>query len=333
VIAVAIVGLGRVGSRCHADGGPPRSHVASVLATPGLALVAAIDPSTEAREMFRKQWPAANATRVLGSLDELDGGEIDVIALCTPTAGRPSLVATALDKQPRLLVVEKPIAASLAEARAIARAADRHGVPMRVNFHRRFDPRHQALRQLLPGTPRQVVMRYGKGVFNYGSHLVDLLIDWFGPVQKVQALSSTGSDGDPALTFRVWMQRGFDAILIGMRDLSYDQFEVDLFFEGLRIEIANGGTEMRQYAVTADRFYKGYAQLGPASAFGADGPVGGLAEFYQAVRNHQTDLAELGGCDAQQAIAGLEVLEAARESATRGGHVIVMPGIQAASAH
>ena len=31
-------------------------------------------------------------------------------------------------------------------------------------------------RDSLPGTPRHVVGRYGKGLFNYAPHMVDLLI-------------------------------------------------------------------------------------------------------------------------------------------------------------
>lgn len=332
MITVAVVGLGRIGSQYETDG-LPRSHVAAVLATPGLQLGAAVDPDGAAREAFRRQWPAAAKARVLASLDELSGGEAHVIALCTSASGRALLVEAALARKPRLLVLEKPMAGNVAEARAIAEAADRHGVALRINFHRRFDPRHQALRKALPYSPRHVVMRYGKGLFNYGSHLVDLLIDWFGPAMEVQALPPVGEGSDPALTFRVRMRSGLDAVLIGMHDLSYDQFEVDLFFADRRIEVANGGTEIRQYVVTADRYYKGYDQLGPATTIGADGPVGGLAEFYQAVSDHLVGGAALAGCDAQQAIAGLEVLEAAVQSAAHHGRAIVLPGAPATPFH
>jgi predicted dehydrogenase len=318
VIQVAVVGLGRVGSQYEADG-VPRSHVACVLATPGLALAAVIDPSESARATFRQQWGALAMPRVLDSVDALAAGEADVIALCTPMSDRVAVVGTAVQKGSKLLVIEKPLASSVGEAQAIASVAETRAVPVRVNFQRRFDPHHRALRQALPGVPRHAVMRYGKGLFNYGSHLVDLLIDWFGPIGTVQALSSVGRSDDPDLTFVARMQVGFDAILIGMDGLSYDQFEVDLFYDECRIEIANGGTEMRRYDVVADRYYKGYAQLGPASTIGSDGPVGGLAEFYRAVSDHLASGTALPGCDAREAIAGLEVLHAARESARRGG--------------
>ena len=197
MITVAVIGLGGIGSRYETDV-LPRSHVASVLATPGLLLGAVVDTNHEAREAFRKQWPAAAKASVLSSLDELSGGKADVIALCTPVAGRSSLVEAALARKPRLLVLEEPMSSNAAEARAIAAIAERHGIPVRVNFHRRFDRRHRALRQSLPGTPRYVAMRYGKGLFNYGSHLIDFLIDWFGPVQEVQALSSEAGGADPS---------------------------------------------------------------------------------------------------------------------------------------
>ena len=323
MIQIAVVGLGRVGSQNDTDGAL-QSHVACVLATPGLRLAAVIDPSEQAREAFRKKWRTGAETRVLSQLGELARGEADVIALCTPPSGREPLATNALEKAPKLLVLEKPIAGDAAEARAIETAAEKLNVPMRVNFHRRFDPKHRALQQSLPGTPRQVVMRFGKGLFNYGTHLIDLLIGWFGPAMAVQALSPLAGGDDSALTFRVRMQTGFDAILIGMEGLSYDQFEIDLFYSDSRVEIANGGTQMRQYPVIADRFYKGYPQLGPAVVIGADGPVGGLAEFYQAIRDHLAEGKVLAGCDARQAIVGLDILEAARESARQGGLEIAL---------
>jgi predicted dehydrogenase len=322
MIRVAIVGLGRIGSQ-YVPNGLPRSHVGCVLATPGLTLAAVVDPSEAARAVFQNQWQSSEKTRVLRGLDELAKGEADLIALCTPPAGRADLALAALDKAPRLLVIEKPLADTAVEARAIAGAADKRNVAVRVNFHRRFDPRHVSLRQSLPGLPRHVVMRYGKGLLNYGSHFIDFLIDWFGPVVAVQTLSPVAGDHDnPIVTFRVRMQEGFDVIIIGMGGLTYDQFEIDMFFEDSRIEIGNGGTEIRHYAVTPDRYYKGYAHLGAASVVGIDGTVGGLAELYQASREYLTEGKALAGCDARQAITGLEVLEAARLSAQRGGEVI-----------
>ncbi len=327
MIRVAVIGLGRAGSRYDAkDELPRRSHVGAVLATDGMDLVAVADPDAAAREAFRDRWTQGDLVRVLSSLDELEPGTADVIALCTPvSASRLDLVRRALNKAPKLLVVEKPLANDSAEACEIVALARAQGVPLRVNFHRRFDRAHRELKESLPGTPRCAILRYGKGLFNYGSHMVDLMSDWFGGIESVQAIGS-GAGEDPVVTFRARMDAGFNAIFVGVEGLDYDQFEIDLFFPDRRIEIANGGSEMRSYAPVADLFYPGYVQLGPASQIIVPSAVGGMVELYAAIRDHLAEGKPLAGCDGEQAAAGVAVLESALESVRRGGVEIGLAG-------
>lgn len=319
---VAIIGLGCIASGRDREGWS-RSHVGCVQSTPGLTLVAVADPDDAAQSAFKSRWPEV-AARVMRSAEDLADGEADVIVLATPTSVRLPVAVQALQRRPKLLVVEKPLASTAAEAKAIVAAADSRGVSLRVNFHRRFDPRHRALLESLPGTPRHAILRYGKGLLNYGSHLIDLLLDWYGPALAVQALTPELPGNDSAMTFNVRMQQGFDALVVGMSGLRFDQFEIDLFFDDRRIEIANGGVEIRRYDPVPDRFYPGYTQLGPASVAGADALVSGLPQFYQAIHDHFAGGVPLRGCDGQQAIAGLAVLEAALYSAREGGRSIAL---------
>ncbi|MDT3687778.1 MAG: Gfo/Idh/MocA family oxidoreductase [Pseudorhodoplanes sp.] len=319
---VAVIGLGRIASG-HDSGGRPCSHIGCVLGTSNLTLAAVADPDEAARSAFQRRWPHA-ASRVLSSAEELENGEAEVIVLATPTSVRLPVVMQALERRPKLLVVEKPLASTVAEAKRIVAAADSRGVALRVNFQRRFDLRHEALRQSLPGAPRCAILRYGKGLLNYGSHLIDLMLQWFGPALAVQALTPEVSGKDPVVTFSMRMQQGFDAHVIGMSGLRFDQFEIDLFFEDRRIEIANAGVEMRRYDPVPDRFYPGYTQLGPGTRVGADAAISGLYQFYQAISYHFACGAPLPGCDGLEAIAGLTVLEAALRSAREGGRRIAL---------
>ena len=46
---------------------------------------------------------------------------------------------------------------------------------------------------------------------------------------------------------RCRMAAGFDAVLLGIDGLDYDQFELDFFFDTVRMELADGGTTPRVY--------------------------------------------------------------------------------------
>lgn len=315
----AVVGLGRVGSRNDdvADA-EPLSHVGAVLATPGIRLVAMVDSDRHARAAAAARWRDATDAAILASMDDIAPGSVDVVALCTPTARRAEQVAAALALRPRVLIVEKPLAADLVAARSLVRRAAAADVTLRVNYNRRFDPATRAFRDWFSGTPAKAVLRYGKGLHNYASHMVDLLLDWFGPATAVQALGPAGR-GDPNLDFRCRMAAGFDALFVGVDGLGYDQFEIELLFPDRRLEYAAGGALRRLWRPREDVFYRGYAHV-PAEAEETEtGRVGGFRELYAAVRDHLNMGAPLAGCDGDAAVAGLAVLDAALRSARDGG--------------
>ena len=156
--------------------------------------------------------------------------------------------------------------------------------------------------------------------------MVDLLIDWFGPVESVEALSGASGAGDPNISFRLHMARGFDALFVGIDGLGYDQFEADFYLPDQRFELAAGGVEKRRYRAIPDRFYKGYVQLGPAEDVAPQQLVGGFFELYQSAHAHLTGGAPLGGCGPDDALHGLAVLEAALASARGGGNPVAVSG-------
>ena len=321
MINAAVIGLGRIGSANDAaPNAVPLSHVGAVLATAGVRLAAMVDVDSAARTRAKSQWSDRTDAPVVASIAELDVAAVDVIAVCSPTASRKEDVAAAIALDPRVVLVEKPLAEDLVTAENIIHHAARAGVTLRVNFNRRFDPASRAFRERFPGPPKKVVLRYGKGLHNYASHMVDLLLDWCGPVTAVQAFDEDTGNGNPS--FRCIMEASFDAVFVGMSGLSYDQFEIDFFFEDLRLEYASGGAERRAWRPVADRLYRGYTQLAHDDSVAEQSIVGGFRETYAAIRDHLRDGAPLGGCGAADAVAGLAVLDAVPRSARARGRLV-----------
>jgi len=72
----------------------------------------------------------------------------DAIVVATPTSARMSVVPMAIDKGiPQFC--EKPLGATVEEARRLADLAFDRSVPIQVGFQRRFDPEYRMLRQLV----------------------------------------------------------------------------------------------------------------------------------------------------------------------------------------
>jgi UDP-N-acetyl-2-amino-2-deoxyglucuronate dehydrogenase len=300
MIRVAVAGLGRIGARNDFDppSGVARSHVGAVLANREFRIVAVVEPNRRALEDAVGHWPHLQGSARLVSLDELDAGAAEVIVIASPSGIRDDAIVAAIARKPRIVVVEKPFARDLSAGRTLAAAAQRARVPLLVTG------------------------RYSKGLRNYASHAVDLLLDWFGEIVEVQAFGSGQHGDDRNISFRCAMAAGFDAVLLGMDGTEYDQFELELYFADRRIELANGGVEKRIARAVPDLHYSGYAQLGGASPLVPSSLVGGMTEFYRAVADHLTSGAALGGCDEIAALSGLAALDAAVASLAGGGRAL-----------
>jgi len=322
MITAAVIGLGGVGSRNAQRSGFERlTHVGAILASGRYTLGALVDPDVAACEAAGRLWQGKTKARIAASTRDL--GTFDVVAIAGPAGGRPGQIEAALALKPKVLIIEKPFAASLDEGRAMAARIATEGATFLVNFNRRFDPNVQAARRLVARTPRKALFRYGKGLGNYASHMVDFLIDWFGEIVEAQAIGGPIDDFDN-VDFRLRLDAGFDVLVAGISGLDYDQFEMDFILADRRVELANAGAEIRIYDPVPGRIYEGYTQLGPASTRPIN-PVGGFVETYLAVADHLEMGAPLRGCGPGPALAGLAVIDALRLSASRGGQSIHIP--------
>lgn len=331
---VVIVGLGRIGAgNAGLAGDLPLSHLAAVRQIPELMVSALVDSDPKACAAVQAGGIPPEVGCIAADLSEVPARVGEVIAICTPPADHAATLQKALARRPSVIVIEKPLAQTLIEGRRMVETAAGSGSVIRVNFNRRFDPRLQRWRAKAPAHPQAIVVRYGKGLMNYGSHLIDLLLDWYGPVESVQALGGPAAahSADPAQSFRCRMSAGFDVTAIGLDNIDYDQFELDILARDQRVELRAGGADIRRYAPVDGLFYKGYRHLAEIEDERDTGAVGGFAELYQAIARHLGEGAPLPGCDDRAALAGIAVLEAVRRSAAAGG-TIVPPEVQLAQA-
>jgi predicted dehydrogenase len=136
-LRVALIGCGRAAERLWV----PALH-----AVPGARLVAVVDPRPERRALIAR---AGSADRAFERADELfTARQVDAAIVATPAESHAALVRLGIAAGIPLLV-EKPLATTLAEATEICALAQGGGTPMMVGFNRRWWPPAERLRELL----------------------------------------------------------------------------------------------------------------------------------------------------------------------------------------
>jgi len=186
---------------------------------------------------------------------------VDLVVLAVPAALQPSLVEALLQRlTPKLLLLEKPVAVSVAEAQRLRRACARQPqLKVAVNYIRRYLPavlnvqqklKTGALGHLLHG---QVI--YGKGLLSNGSHFVNLAEAWLGPLEAHSCLDPgvdwAGFDSEASVMLRA--SRHQDAPL-GVRSIGAAGLragELDLWFSRGRLRWENDGRTVAIWPLAA----------------------------------------------------------------------------------
>jgi myo-inositol 2-dehydrogenase/D-chiro-inositol 1-dehydrogenase len=117
-------------------GGMGRYQAAAFAKVNGCVVAAGSDVSAESRAEFTKQFPDAKVYEDHGQL--LRSG-VDAVVLATPTGYHAQLSAQVL-RAGLPLLLEKPMARTVAECRRLNDLAEKTGVPLMVAHCRRYDP-------------------------------------------------------------------------------------------------------------------------------------------------------------------------------------------------
>lgn len=179
-LRIGIVGLGRIGWQFHCR---------TVGSHPDWQLVAAVDPAEDRRLEAEQTYGCRSFADLDAMLDEAD---LDAVTIATPTPFHKEHALAAL-KHGLHVMLEKPMATDLTQARAIARAAQKAGRVLTVYQPHRATAYFQQLQKIIAtGKIGQVyhvrrawcrfvrrddwqsLTKFGGGMLNnYGAHCLD----------------------------------------------------------------------------------------------------------------------------------------------------------------
>ncbi len=345
---VALLGYGHAGAAIHAP---------LIATTRGLRLAAIVTRNEERRARALADHPGVT---LLGTADEIwpKADEFELVVVAAPNRAHVPLATAALEAG-LPVVVDKPLAASADEGKTLVEKARRRGLMLTVFQNRRWDGDFLTLRGLLEREALGQVFRFesrferwrpelsggwrelsapeeaGGLLFDLGSHLVDQALQLFGPPQAVYAELGNRRPGaqvdddvfvalehTSGVVSHLWMsavaaQRGPRFRVLGER-AAYTKYGLDVQEEALQAgrdpTEPGWGEEPREH----------WGRLGAGEAL-REIPTepGSYGSFYEGV---VTSLREDAPppVDPAEAIATLDVLEAARSS-SRERKVVRLP--------
>jgi predicted dehydrogenase len=295
-LRMAVIGVGHLG----------RHHVRLLRTMPGVTLVAAVD-------LDRTRAEAAVAGSEVAALEEPGSlyGRIDAAVVAVPTAGHLAVAGELLSRGIHVLV-EKPMASSIAEADEMLRLAAASGATLAVGHTERFNPAVEAALGVIEH-PRFIEIHRLSGfpersldvdvVFDVMIHDLDLVLAVDGSeVVSVEAV------GVPVLTSRfdianarIRFASGCIANLTASR-ISRDKVrKLRCFQPDMYVSVDAGAQELEVWRLR-------HRPEGRPSIEGGPVPVGGgeplhheLADFVEAVRRGRSP--RVSGAAGRRALA------------------------------
>jgi predicted dehydrogenase len=208
------------------------THAHAIAQNKNFKLLGFCDTNFKQAELAAEKWKTKALNHLIPS---------DVIVICTPDEWHLDSIKQALSLKPRLIILEKPIARTLKDAKKII--ALTKNIPVQVNFSRRFIPEFQTLAKDISNYGNFLTGSgyYGKGFIHNGSHMLDLL-SFLGIKSNTIKTLNKFSDfyrDDPTRTVKIgnFYMQGIDCNTCSI-------FELDLFFERKRVRITESGAKI-----------------------------------------------------------------------------------------
>lgn len=230
MLNAVVLGLGNIGMSYDFGVGSNETvatHVRAFSIHPNVNLVTAVDPDPERRRIF-EEVTGKRAHPTVHSIDKED--RINLVAIATPTNEHLKSVKQAVDAFGRLQIIlcEKPLHIETNLSGRIVELCDSNEVQLFVNYVRRCEPAAQEIaRRIRRGevhTPMVGVAHYVKGLRHNGSHLLDLLATWLGPIGGFE-VSSVGRRL-PDADMEVNVEFNFQCGRVNFINLPHEDYDV-----------------------------------------------------------------------------------------------------------
>jgi predicted dehydrogenase len=266
----AIVGLGRIGSTLENDHlrEKPCTHAGAVSRSPDCILVGGCDIDEKKRARFKNRWRCESVYPSAGTL--LRKTRPHILHIATPPDTHLHMVEKAVQYGVFVCICEKPLAATLADAKRIAEIHESGRIKVLTNHERRYSADYMHAKTLVSektlGPLRAITAKISMEneqclsamLWNDGTHLVDIIR--YLCCSRLEPEKLFGTLENKNETAHILARSENVPVLIevgGGRD--HYVFELDLGLASGRIRIGNGLYE--EYRSEKSPYYEGFNSL------------------------------------------------------------------------
>ena len=243
IYKTAIIGCGRIG--CGFDDKSTqyiKTHAGAYSKCKKTQLVALCDIDKSKQKKYGKKYKISKLYSDYKLM--LNENQFDIISICTHASNHHQIVKEAIRSNVRGIFIEKPFANSLENAQKISELCRKNKTKLVIDYQREYIPIYHHLKKILKlkkiGDIRKIIIHYGGGIANTGSHIFDVLLLMFGSVKKITAKKSNSKSSnrlDPNLDLVIELKDGVICMLNALDINNYGILEIDIFGTKGRIRI------------------------------------------------------------------------------------------------
>lgn len=263
----AVIGCGRIG--CGFDDDPKRKTVSTHSKAYSLSrntkLIALCDIDKDKLEKYGKRYSVKTYT----DYNEMFSSEkLDLVSICTLESEHHKIAIAASNAGVKGIFCEKPIADTISHAEEMIEVCNSNKTVLLIDHQRRFDPLFSIIKKKIEndllGTVYHSTFYYTAGIFNTGTHLIDLLRYFFGDIEwvigKYSEIKSARSN-DPNIDGIMKFENGVTASIHALDVKDYLIFEQDIVGSKGRLRIHNSGSRLSYQRIIESKQFSGYREL------------------------------------------------------------------------
>ena len=341
---VSLIGCGRIGFILENDKlrNKPCTHFGGASAA-GIKITSACDINHDRLQEFGRTAGIPEDSLYPDYKTLLKNKKPQMVIISTWTNTHAAIALEAVKCGAKIVVLEKPAAASLPLINKIRSEASKSGCRIIVNHERRFDGRYNKVKEMLSakiiGEIRTVNARMltgsyrgksniaegGGPLLHDGTHLVDIIRFFFGDITKVQGefnrFTRTSGFEDSA---SAWLQSksGINIFMEAGGGRKYFQFELEIWGTEGKILIGNGYN--RLFVKKKSVLYTGFSDL-TETKFPAIKQKNCFTELYKSASSilKGKNVEEISGID--DGYKALEIIHAVYYSSHMGRKTVELP--------
>jgi len=273
-INTIILGLGNIGLNYDINNNSNNiflTHCKSLQKNKSFKVLGGIDNSKVQGNKFKKKY-CLNFFKSINSFIKFNKEKIDLAIIATPTNSRLEDIKNISKLNPKVILAEKPLSYKISESKKIFDLCKRKKIRLFINYPRISDISILEIKKKIHKKefkmPIEGVATYNNGLYNNASHLISILVFWFGDIKKIKIIDYIGkhNKNDYQISFLINFKKT-KIIFLANNKKKYSNLDLQLYFRNGKLNYLEEGRKVFWQRVVNDKLFLGFKTLSTKREF------------------------------------------------------------------